>query len=90
MTQALGVGSATPPDAVPAAVDPDALDEDGNTVLPTGGDIEGMGLHLHVGQDGSISLGGADGDERDRPRDRPRDRYDRETRPDDEGDDPEQ
>jgi penicillin-binding protein 1A len=90
MTQALGVGSATPPDAIPAAVDPDALDEGGNDVLPTGGDIEGMGLHLHVGQDGSISLGGADDAERDRPRDRPRERYDREARPDDESGDPEQ
>jgi len=66
MTQALGVGSATPPDAIPAAVDPDAIDGGDNTILPAGGDLEGMGLHLHVGRDGSISLGGAEsGDERE-------------------------
>jgi len=67
MTQALGVSAAVPPEAIPAAVDPDALDDGDNTVLPIGGDIDGMGLHLHVGQDGSISLGGADRDDRRRP-----------------------
>jgi len=82
MTQALGVNAAVPPDAIPAAVDPDALDDGDNTVLPIGGDIDGMGLHLHVGRDGSISLGGEDRDDRgrpprsDEPRDEERDRED--------------
>ncbi|CAN5323855.1 transglycosylase domain-containing protein [soil metagenome] len=71
MTQALGVSAAVPPEAIPAAVDPDALDEGDNTVLPIGGDIEGMGLHLHVGRDGSISLGGGDTPGARNPRDRP-------------------
>ncbi|AOH83247.1 penicillin-binding protein [Sphingomonas panacis] len=75
MTEALGVGAAIPPEAIPASVDPDALDDGDNSVLPVGGDIDGMGLHLHVGRDGSISLGGEDRDDRGRPprSDEPRD-----------------
>jgi len=82
MTQALGVNAAVSPEAIPASVDPDALDDGDNSVLPVGGDIDGMGLHLHVGRDGSISLGGEDRDDRgrpprpDEPREEERDGYD--------------
>jgi penicillin-binding protein 1A len=69
MTQALGVSAAV--HAVPATdtqIDPDALpadDDSDNSMAPLRGlegDIQGLGLNLHIGQDGSITV--------DRQRDR--------------------
>ncbi|MDO7841294.1 transglycosylase domain-containing protein [Sphingomonas immobilis] len=67
MMQALGVGAAEVPEAEPEAVDPDAIDTGDNSVLPIGGDLEGLGMRLHIGRDGSISLDGEPREDRRRP-----------------------
>ncbi len=58
MQSALGIAPVVAPEPVIEAVDPDALpaDEETNFALPTG-EIEGMGLNLKMGPDGTISVG---------------------------------
>jgi penicillin-binding protein 1A len=69
MIQALGVGPAAV--AAPADdVDPDAgnaIEADGNDVLPVEGDINGLGLNLHIGRDGSIEVHRSNRDDGDSP-----------------------
>ncbi len=67
MQSALGIAPVMAPEPVIEEVDPDALpaDEDGNFVLPQG-EIDGMGLNLKMGPDGTISVGPSRGrDERE-------------------------
>jgi penicillin-binding protein 1A len=61
MTSALGIGpAAVPTPAADDAIDPDEgnmIDPDaGTTTLPIEGDINGLGLNLHIGKDGSIQI----------------------------------
>ncbi|QNA86108.1 PBP1A family penicillin-binding protein [Sphingomonas sp. So64.6b] len=73
MISALGVGPAVAPEpeATEEEVDPDAanlIGVDGVNV-PLEGDLEGLGLNLRVGQDGSIEINRSNrGDRSDRPR----------------------
>jgi len=81
MTQALGVSAAVhEAPVIDNSVDPDALpadDEGDNADAPLGGlegDIQGLGLNLHVGPDGSINLSRDHHDQQ--PADRRRDTRD--------------
>ncbi|MEO5867989.1 MAG: transglycosylase domain-containing protein [Sphingomonas sp.] len=77
MQSALGVGPKVPPQAIPADVDPDAIDtDDGNVASPLQGAIDGLGLDLRIGRDGSLELNRAPRDDRDPPRDRRDERRD--------------
>jgi penicillin-binding protein 1A len=71
MQTALGVGPKIAPQAIPANVDPDADvaigDIIGNTSLPVEGNIQGLGLDLHIGRDGSIELNRTPRDDRGPP-----------------------
>jgi len=70
MQSALGIAPVAAPAPPVEEIDPDALPpEDGdNSVLPLGGEIEGLGFNLKMGEDGTISVGPA---RRDRPEDGP-------------------
>ncbi|WP_260597383.1 transglycosylase domain-containing protein [Sphingomonas endolithica] len=75
MMRALGVGPAVAPEPEPAVVDPDAgngfgIDDLGidGVKLPEG-EVEGLGLNLRVGPDGSIQVNRARDRERDEGRD---------------------
>ncbi len=66
MQSALGLAPRVRPEAVaPAddAIDPDALAPSGNAALGVEGDVQGLGLDLHVGRDGSITVNRAPKDE---------------------------
>lgn len=65
MQAALGIAPRVrPAAAAPAddAVDPDALAPSGNAALGVEGDVRGLGLNLHVGHDGSITVNRAPGE----------------------------
>ncbi len=71
MTQALNLAPAAPPPTVDdEAVDPDSIQTDvDNAAGSIAGAVQGLGLDLHLGNDGSITLGR--GRERDRDREGP-------------------
>ena len=71
MTQALNLAPAAPPPTVDdEAVDPDSIQTDvDNAAGSIAGAVQGLGLDLHLGNDGSITLGR--GRERDRDREAP-------------------
>ncbi len=84
MQQALGVGPAVAPEVIPADVDPDAdMINGSDTDIPLAGDLEGLGLNLKIGRDGSIEINRSEGDPQgDRaPRDTREDRRSREEPP---------
>jgi len=58
MQAALGVAPRARPATAPVddTVDPDALAPSGNAALGVEGDVRGLGLNLHVGHDGSITV----------------------------------
>ena len=58
MQSALGIAPRARPEAAApdAVVDPDALAPSANAALGVEGDVRGLGLDLHVGHDGSISV----------------------------------
>ena len=71
MTSALGVGAKA---SAPVEVDPDAMDMPDpvgdlidNGTLPVEGEINGFGLNLKIGRDGSIAVKPAPADKRDPP-----------------------
>jgi penicillin-binding protein 1A len=59
MQSALGIAPVAAPLPPVEEVDPDALpaDDPDNAVLPLGGEIEGLGFNLKMGEDGTISVG---------------------------------
>ncbi len=59
MQSALGIAPVAAPQPPVEEVDPDALpaDDPDNAVLPLGGEIEGLGFNLKMGEDGTISVG---------------------------------
>ncbi len=73
MQSALGIAPIAAPAPAVEEVDPDALpaDDQDNSVLPLGGEIEGLGFNLKMGEDGTISVGPSrrDRDEGPPPRD---------------------
>jgi penicillin-binding protein 1A len=75
MQQALGVGPAHVAEPVADDVDPDAGNAiaDGDPALPIEGDLQGLGLNLHIGRDGSIEINRTNRDD-NQPRPRRDDR----------------
>ena len=76
MQQALGVGPAHVAEPVTDDVDPDAgnaIETDGDPALPIEGELQGLGLNLHIGRDGSIEINRTNRDDSD-PRPRREDR----------------
>ncbi|WEJ99122.1 MAG: PBP1A family penicillin-binding protein [Candidatus Sphingomonas phytovorans] len=75
MQQALNVGPAHAAEPAAVEVDPDAenmIDPDAVS-LPVEGDLQGLGLNLHIGRDGSIEINRSNRDGPDpRPDPRPR------------------
>ena len=71
MQQALGVGAAVAPEPVTNEMDTDLdnlIDPDA-IALPIEGDIQGLGLNLHIGRDGSIEINRSNREDSDpRPR----------------------
>ena len=71
MQQALGVGPAHAAEPAAEEIDPDAenaIDPDAVT-LPLEGELQGLGLNLHIGRDGSIEINRSNRDDSDpRPR----------------------
>ncbi|MGA1798173.1 transglycosylase domain-containing protein [Sphingomonas sp. 4RDLI-65] len=59
MQSALGIAPVAAPAPAVEEVDPDALpsDDQDNAMLPLGGEIEGLGFNLKMGEDGTISVG---------------------------------
>ncbi len=59
MQSALGIAPVAAPLPPVEEVDPDALpaEDPDNAVLPLGGEIEGLGFNLKMGEDGTISVG---------------------------------
>jgi penicillin-binding protein 1A len=81
MTSALGLAPRAAPVVDPEDVDPDAvpLDNEADAVLPIAGSLDGLGLNLRLGEDGTLSVGPSRDREPapppprdDRDRDRPR------------------
>ncbi len=80
MSDALNLRPVAAP-VVQEAVDPEAdttilYDDEGNPVIqaPAAGELEGLGLNLRMGEDGSITVGPARGDRDGPPRPAPDDR----------------
>ena len=75
MQQALNVGPAHAAEPAAEEVDPDAenmIDPDAVS-LPVEGELQGLGLNLHIGRDGSIEINRSNRDTPDpRPDPRPR------------------
>ncbi len=71
MQQALGVGPAHAAEPAAEEIDPDAenaIDPDAVS-LPLEGELQGLGLNLHIGRDGSIEINRSNRDDSDpRPR----------------------
>jgi len=69
MQSALGIAPIAAPAPVVEEVDPDALpvEDQENSVLPLGGEIEGMGFNLKMGEDGTISVGPSRRDRQEGP-----------------------
>ncbi|VVT11017.1 Penicillin-binding protein [Sphingomonas sp. EC-HK361] len=85
MTQALGLEPATRPAAIPAddeyqgddvgnLIDQGVGDIVNGQIAPIQGQLEGMGLNLKMGEDGSITVGPSRGRDEPPPRDRREDR----------------
>ena len=70
MQSALGIAPVAAPAPAVEEVDPDALpsDDPDNAVLPLGGEIEGLGFNLKMGEDGTISVGPSRRDPQEGPR----------------------
>jgi penicillin-binding protein 1A len=63
MQGALGLAPVAKPAVPDAVVDPDAIapmdemDNQGGTAAPAAGELDGLGLNLRLGQDGTVSIG---------------------------------
>ena len=69
MQSALGIAPIAAPAPAVEEVDPDALpaEDQENSILPLGGEIEGMGFNLKMGEDGTISVGPSRRDRQEGP-----------------------